>query len=940
MNKKIMPLVLLGLLTVGTLAGCNNNNNPTTNTPTTGTPSTGSPTTATPSTTAPSTETPSTPTTPTPTTPTPTTPAIVHVESVSVSVSSVTLHVGETANITVNVLPENADDKTYSLSTSNDNVTIQENVITAAKVGTSTITATSTDGGKIDTVEITILEDVNPTPQYKEIPFSTEDDLEDKTLSYWADTTTVTIVAKDNEDGTYEMSYESNEASFVDLQLLYKNSELSNNQAYLLEWNISSTVNGNITVNGKEVELKEGTNKVSIKYVCGADTSATTALQIYFGTATDGFINDGKVTFSLPTWTETSLHQITSKNWTEVSLSDPWTGEIKSEQEGCWWFENEPSIITRGTPDSWTYGLVNNSAVDENYDITVNAQGTSDYPTQYDEHVGILAYYHDKDNYILAYGDWNTTERPNGMREFNIVSTIGGITGASCFNDFWGDNPTYSKLAQPLSNNNEFKVEVRTIKNQLSVSFYFNEGFIGTKTFDVSGIEGENKAGLYVNGDDTITFTNYSYSKVEVKEEAAKYSLYDKAGEASITIDDNDNVTISKAKNHKQNLVLTESKLAKGKYTVSTFIKSTAGYPNTYERQIGLIPWYIDENNFIVVYAQYCNWEPRFESAMRELNIIGSIEGKDIVDTVGWSDFWADNVTNVNPSTGFTLSITFDNGKISPSINGTPIGYWVNDTYTYDRDLSASFANTDFSKEAKIGFYCNTNSDEEKVTFTDIKIESLVTIPVTHSYSLVESGTTPATISKNEDGTYLINSETAWENNFLVTEDLNAVGKFKLSSTFKASVGYPNTAERMYGFVIYWDEGNFIKVYTHYVTEKPQRMYEIIIMGFIGGHNLEHWTGFKGFWMFEDWHLAAQGVEADPAKGFTLGLEYDNGKFKPSVDGVSIATFLDDTNWVDTCDLASLFPSNIWAKEAKIGYYISAGTNNPVTATDIKVEKY
>lgn len=939
MNKKIMPLVLLGLLTVGTIAGCNKNDNPTTNTPTTGTPTTGTPSTGTPSTETPSTPTP---TTPTPSTSSTSTVTVINVESVSISASSTSLYVGDTTSISVTVLPENADDKTYSLNASNDNVTIEGNVVTAAKVGTSTITVKTNDGEKTASVEITVLEAVTPDPEYKKIPFSTEENLEEKTLSYWADTDTVTLTAKDNEDGTYEINYESNDASFVDLQLLYKNSELTKDQAYLLEWNITSSVEGNITINGKTVELSKGINEISIKYVCGTDTAVATALQVYFGTATDGFIANGALSFSLPTWTETSLHTITSENWTEVSLSDPWTGNILSEEEGHWWFENEPSIVTKGAPNSWTYGLVNNTSVDANYDIKVNAQGTSDFPNQYDEHVGILAYYHDKDNYVLAYGDWDADERSHQMREFNIVSTIGGVTGGTCFNDFWGDNATYSKYAQPLSNNNEFKVEVRTVKKQLSVSLYFNENFIASKTFDISSIdsETENKAGLYVSGDDTITFSNYSYKEVEVEEQTAKYTLYNKAGNASISIDDNDNVTISNANSHKENLVLTESKLATKKYTVSTFIKSNIGYPNTEERQIGLIPWYIDENNFIIVYAQYCSWETRFETVMRELNIIGTIEGKDIVDTISWTDFWADNVTNVEPTTGFTLSVTFDNGKISPSINGNPIGYWSSDVYTYTRDLTVGFSNTDFSKEAKVGFYCNTNNENETVTFTDIKVESLVTIPVTHSYSLVESGKTPATISKNEDGTYLINSESAWENNFLVSEDINATGKFKLSTTYKATVGYPNDAERMYGLVIYWNESNFIKVYAHYVADRPQRMYEIAIMGFIGGHDADHWTNFNCFWMCEDWHLAGQGVDPDPAKGFTLGLEYDNGKFKPSVDGVSIATYHDGTNWVDTCDLASLFPSDIWAKEAKIGYFVSAGVNNPVTATDIKVEKY
>ena len=68
-----------------------------------------------------------------------------------------------------------------------------------------------------------------PTPLPKTIPFSDESSLEEKTISYWIDTTTVEATTVDNEDGTYGITYSSNDASWVDLQVLYKNSDLEKN---------------------------------------------------------------------------------------------------------------------------------------------------------------------------------------------------------------------------------------------------------------------------------------------------------------------------------------------------------------------------------------------------------------------------------------------------------------------------------------------------------------------------------------------------------------------------------------------------------------------------------------------------------------------------------------------------------------------------------------
>ena len=79
-------------------------------------------------------------------------------------------------------------------------------------------------------------------------------------------------------------------------------------------------------------------------------------------------------------------------------------------------------------------------------------------------------------------------------------------------------------------------------------------------------------------------------------------------------------------------------------------------------------------------------------------------------------------------------------------------------------------------------------------------------------YTLKKAGANPATINQNTDGTYTINAAQSWEGNFLVKDNETVSGEYTVSSTFKAVEGHPVGGERMYGFVVYWDDNNFVTV--------------------------------------------------------------------------------------------------------------------------------
>lgn len=84
-------------------------------------------------------------------------PHKVIVTSVSVKPSSLSLKVGETAQLTATVTPVNADNDNVNWSSSDNSVaTVADGLVTAVKEGSATITVTTIDGGKTATCTVTV----------------------------------------------------------------------------------------------------------------------------------------------------------------------------------------------------------------------------------------------------------------------------------------------------------------------------------------------------------------------------------------------------------------------------------------------------------------------------------------------------------------------------------------------------------------------------------------------------------------------------------------------------------------------------------------------------------------------------------------------------------------------------------------------------------------
>lgn len=136
----------------------------------------------------------------------------VAVTGVELSPTEVSVSAGKTVTLTATVLPENADNKTITWSSDNEDVaTVEEGVVTGVAEGTATITVTTEEGGLTATCAVTVTEptppvavtgvEITPTEVSVEVGKTTTltatvlpEDADNKTITWYSDNESIATV--------------------------------------------------------------------------------------------------------------------------------------------------------------------------------------------------------------------------------------------------------------------------------------------------------------------------------------------------------------------------------------------------------------------------------------------------------------------------------------------------------------------------------------------------------------------------------------------------------------------------------------------------------------------------------------------------------------------------------------------------------------------------
>ena len=238
-------------------------------------------------------------------------------------------------------------------------------------------------------------------------------------------------------------------------------------------------------------------------------------------------------------------------------------------------------------------------------------------------------------------------------------------------------------------------------------------------------------------------------------------------------------ITLSSNTAKNSNYYLTDQYNTLGDYTVSVSSVGTKGFPMSSETDIGIVPWYIDSNNYILVYLNWSNTDR--PSELREIQITGRINGKVLTVKNGsswtqkeWNDFWTDGQA-IKENTVNTLKVS---KKRSSTNDSDLFTVTLNDNLTKTLEIrdTVQFDNV----KPKVGVY----GYNDTITFSDFAYSDDSTSSqfknVSDGVGRSENGSLSYT-----DGTYSIDSKSSPDalNNIALLTNSNSSGGYKINAS-------------------------------------------------------------------------------------------------------------------------------------------------------------
>ena len=262
-----------------------------------------------------------------------------------------------------------------------------------------------------------------------------------------------------------------------------------------------------------------------------------------------------------------------------------------------------------------------------------------------------------------------------------------------------------------------------------------------------------------------------------------------------------------------QNIYLVDSEYKTGyKVSVTFTAKETNGRPGT---RVGLIPWYVDENNYVSVYLSKSIWDGNAIS----LQIKAMLGGKEAFL----------RFSNVYDSTHALIDVDY---TLTVSVEDDFVVVWYNDTL-YRRADIAGIAAACAEKDVKIGMtVCNTKAEFRNLEKIEIGKEAEE--GTVGDYTVKGSGDDFWSVSGDGADEVIVGDDSGNIGNdswmaYYAVKQFNASGTYLVGSDMKLLASSPLVNGKVGLVPLFADDNNWVAVYLSESSADGQIMMQLLV---------------------------------------------------------------------------------------------------------------
>ena len=329
--------------------------------------------------------------------------------------------------------------------------------------------------------------------------------------------------------------------------------------------------------------------------------------------------------------------------------------------------------------ENWLAGLiVRDSEQGDDYKLSVNIKSSETISNFSNTYIGVVPYFLDESNFVVAYLQWDNSNK------IKSIGCTGLLNGEDIgWNDFW----TISGFAVDLTAGVDFVIA----RNDTLLTITVNSI---TESKNIAGMgDRSEKVGVwFYHQGCSIKYSNFTeehYERVISKDWVYTPHL----NNGTMTPNSETSVTLYNENNWMAGFAVQESEYADN-YTISAnMLCAKDNFVESEDVSLGVVPYYVNENNFVVVYLQWTS-----SGLLKSIGCTGLINGNNL----GWNDCWTFQNVTTSLTHNQTIEVTRRNKTLTIKFNN------VTGTIT----LNA----LDGLSTAYLGFYSNKTT----TTFSNV----------------------------------------------------------------------------------------------------------------------------------------------------------------------------------------------------------------------------